>query len=131
MRSLPVVVIFDKSAKGLRGEISSVKEDFLPLNIEPLQERGQEALSHVCRMGCPGCNQYRIRDRCIISDTGHQCASACAACLEGMLQKGRARARIETLRKSHDLFQGITLGVYLPARQKIQPVSIVNVRPDE
>lgn len=131
MHSLPVIVLRrNTNAKGLRGDIRTVNEKFLPFNLEPLQERDEAALSHVCRRDCPSCNQYRYRGRDVV-EAGHRCVPSCAACLEAILQKGRKYERMETLRKSHDLFSDISVQVYLPARQKVEKFSIVDVRPDE
>jgi hypothetical protein len=57
--------------------------------------------------------------------------STCAACLDAILQKAREQERMQALRKLRDLFSGIKLHVYIPARQKTEVVDIINVRPDE
>lgn len=108
-----------------------MKENFLPFNLGTFQERDEATLSHICRRDCSSCNRYRYRDRDGMVEAGHQCMSSCAACLEVILQKGKKYERMETLQKSHDLLSGITLQVYLPARQKTERFNILDVRPDE
>lgn len=129
LHSLPVTITRGNITKGLRGTIRSVKEDFLPYSLEPLQDRDQAALSHVCRRDCLSCNRDRDRDGSF--DASHQCVSTCAACLDAILQKAREQERMQALRKLRDLFSGIKLHVYIPARQKTEVVDIINVRPDE